>query len=152
MRVERYFYIRAPGTTKGGATIRVVGDTNEDEVAVQVTHCSQNTAFSRKEGRKYAEEKEHHRMPLADLPKKMMRTAHRVIKLCKTIPASQRTDYDLWNTDESGYGFTMKFFRAKPQLIELQHDTPVAAVGHAIEAAQASEYDAGSRLAQTWVR
>lgn len=80
--IERFFYVRTPGTHKGGATIRVVREVDTDEeVQVQVTHCSQKTRFNRREGRGAAMLKGPTTMPISELPKKFKRVARRVLAL-----------------------------------------------------------------------
>ncbi len=53
MRVERFFHIRdAFGDSKGGATVRVVGDTERvGQVDVQYVECSRKDNYNKAQGR-----------------------------------------------------------------------------------------------------
>jgi hypothetical protein len=112
MRIERFFHIRPAGSIRGGATVRAVGEVGSNEVEVQVTHCSQKDQFSRKDGRKVATQKQCTKLPLDQLPKKLERVAHQVVRHDKNVSRAKRTEHPLWNTD---FGFSTKYFTPKAQ-------------------------------------
>lgn len=93
--VERYFHIRDHGRLKGGATVRVVGDTNSDKVSVQFTLCSNKDNFSRQIGRGQAMMKLKHRILLSELPEFLGKIHEHafVTGLTCTIPESVDYSY-----------------------------------------------------------
>jgi hypothetical protein len=122
MRVERYFHIRPPHPlepflqgerfvpdTKGGATVRVVGDTDSDKVQVQFTLCSVKDPFCRATGRKFASSKPILTMSLKALPDLLDGVAKDVVRNLK-VPRNQRANHPLSNMD---WSFSTKYFVAK---------------------------------------
>ena len=72
-KVVRYFHLRPFGKpTKGGATVRVTGDTNIlGQVDVQVAFCSRKDGFCKKIGREEAGKKVIKVVPLRYLPEEL---------------------------------------------------------------------------------
>lgn len=119
--VERIIFIRAPYTANGGATVRVCGVTGGDHVEVQVTHCSQNTPFSRKEGRKFVLEKEVVKMKVGDLPKKLKRITKAVLRKAHAMPGQQHHDMDGAKLLGRDWAFTMQWFQTKAEPKQEEH-------------------------------
>jgi len=72
--IVRYFHIRTG--TKGGATVRVAGDTNLlGQVDVQFALCSKRDNFVKKLGRSFAEAAPVKVVPLRYLPQELQRIA-----------------------------------------------------------------------------
>jgi hypothetical protein len=72
MRVERFFHIRPFGQTRGGATVRVVGDTaNPSHVEIQAVCCSRKDPYNKAVGREMAAAKPAKRVALRYLPKEL---------------------------------------------------------------------------------
>jgi hypothetical protein len=130
-QVERYFHIRphrertasegryadhlrqrpqgaAIAETKGGATVRVVG--NEHGITIQVAYCSANDAFCRKTGREVAAT--HPLLPFAlnKLPEVLQNTARVVTGRVLKLSHSKRKTHHLWDTD---FTFSTKYFVEK---------------------------------------
>jgi hypothetical protein len=120
MRVERFFHIRPPierldngrwlVDTKGGATVRVVADTDSDVIEVQTSFCSKNDAFCRKTGRQYAESHPMQRIELKALPHYLSGVAFNVTRHVLKVPRAQRMAHPLNNMD---WDFSTRYFRAK---------------------------------------
>src|SRR5689334_3030957 len=79
MRVERFFHIR-PDLNNGGATVRVVGNTEQvGQVDVQVAYCHSHTTENRGDpyckatGRDYATKSPMKIVPLRYLPRELER-------------------------------------------------------------------------------
>lgn len=82
MQVERYFHIRCGD--RGGATARVVGDTDTiGTIGVQVAFCSRKDAFCRKTGRETALKAPTQLVPLRYLPNALSMVAAKVEKMNK---------------------------------------------------------------------
>lgn len=76
MKVERFFHLRLGD--RGGATVRVVGDTDHPlQVDVQASYCSPEDMFCKKTGRKIAASRNPKVVPLRYLPQEMQRIAKR---------------------------------------------------------------------------
>ncbi len=98
-KVVRFFHIRMPHTTHGGATVQVTGDTDVvGQVDVQFTQCSKKDQFVKKEGRSFAAKAPVKILPLRYLPQELGRIAGRV------------NPYMAQNVD---YTFAMKYFLPK---------------------------------------
>lgn len=84
MKVVRYFHIRNPqflDVCKGGATVRVSGDTElVGQVDVQYAECSSKDNFCKKTGRDLAEKAPIKVVPLRYLPKELDRIGERALK------------------------------------------------------------------------
>lgn len=127
MRTERYFHIR-PTTmvaavmdgphmrlpalqrinSRGGATVRVVGD--GDTVEVQVAYCSGKDAFCRKTGREYAASHPIQTYELKGLPNVLGEVAMNVTRNVLKVPRSKRGNHPLNNMD---WSFATKYFQPK---------------------------------------
>jgi hypothetical protein len=93
-RVERFFHIRT-GSTHGGATVRVVGDTEiVGQVDVQVAFCHsgggmkdgkkfRGDPFCKKEGRSRAAASPMKVVPLRYLPAELGRIEAKALKMAK---------------------------------------------------------------------
>jgi len=99
-QVIRFFHIRAIGTTHGGATARVVGDTSSTSVQVQIAHCRSDEQFVKKMGREQAEKATAKTIPLRYLPQELGRVWKK---------AAKRDSYEY----EADYSFSLKYFLPK---------------------------------------
>ena len=76
MNVIRYFHLR--NGDRGGATVRVVGDTERvGQVDVQVVFVSKKDAYCKRTGRIEAEKKPVKVLPLRYLPQELARIANK---------------------------------------------------------------------------
>ena len=101
MKVERFFHIRTGNT--GGATVRVVGDTDLlGQVDVQVAQCSKMDPFCKKTGRDLASKAVPKVVPLRYLPSELGRVA---------VKACHRTKQPF--TSERDFSFAIKYFLPK---------------------------------------
>ena len=79
MKVVRYFHLRPFMEMKGGATVKVVGDTdNPAQVDVQFVKCSRKDAFCKKTGRSFADKAPLKVVPLRYLPNELERIGAKV--------------------------------------------------------------------------
>jgi hypothetical protein len=77
-KVIRYFHIRRPGAVKGGATVKVIGDTDfPGQVDVQFVKCSRKDNYDKKIGRSYAEKAPVKVVPLRYLPNELARISQK---------------------------------------------------------------------------
>jgi hypothetical protein len=84
-QVERFIHIRTMGMSKGGATVRVVGDLDDvGSVSVQAAFCSKKDAFSRKTGRDTTFKAPIQVMPLRNLPRALAMVRAKAEKATKT--------------------------------------------------------------------
>ena len=125
-KVERFFHVRpfssvADGygvrdviSSRGGATVRVIGGTDIDTIAVQIAYCSANDAFCRKTGREVAEKHPMFVTHTTDLPKVLQEVARTVCGRVLKLSHSKRRQHHLWNTD---YSFAMKYFEPKKEQV-----------------------------------
>lgn len=96
MRVERFFHIRDMFSPKGGATVRVVGDTEQcGQVDVQVVECSAHDNYSRKEGRSRVVAKPLKVVPLRKLPAELQSIALKAEKHGRIGYAQANFDYSV---------------------------------------------------------
>lgn len=96
-KIIRFFHIRT-GVATGGATVKVVGDTdNVGQVDVQVTYCSKKDVFCKKTGRAEAEKAPIKVVPLRFLPKELGRV-------------NEKVDGRIYTYD---YSFSLKYFLPK---------------------------------------
>lgn len=79
-QVVRYFHIRAYGC-KGGATVKVVGDTTTTSVEVQFSRCSKHDNFCKKTGRSFADKAPVKVIPLRFLPREIEEIARNQVGL-----------------------------------------------------------------------
>lgn len=81
MKIERFFHMRT-GSPFGGATVRVIGDTDHvGQVEVQYTICSKKDLFNKKLGRKFAGEAPIKIVPLRFLSRELVSVEHRMLCL-----------------------------------------------------------------------
>ena len=74
MKVVRYFHLRPFMEMKGGATVKVTGDTeNPAQVDVQWTKCSRKDMFCKKTGRVLSDKAPVKIVPLRYLPNELAR-------------------------------------------------------------------------------
>jgi hypothetical protein len=118
MQVERFFHVRRGNSTNGGATVRVVGDTERiGQVDVQVAYChplrfkagkvvNPEDMFCKDVGRITATAKAFKVVPLRYLPAEMARIAVEVDRRAGTP-----TDGD-WAQNKD-WSFTLKYFLPK---------------------------------------
>lgn len=114
--VERYFHIRprnglngvGPISTRGGATVKVVGD--DKAVTVQTAMCSAGDAFCRRKGRDTASAHPMVVLRTDQLPEFLTETSRSVVRRVLKLSHSKRTEHHLWNQD---YGFSTKYFNEK---------------------------------------
>lgn len=78
-KVVRYFHLRPFMEMKGGATVKVTGDTeNPAQVDVQWTKCSRKDMFCKKTGRSFADKAPLKVVPLRYLPNELERISNKV--------------------------------------------------------------------------
>ncbi len=122
MKIERFFHIRPSSgtratpfgekgipTTRGGATVRVVGEDSQ-WVQVQVAFCSAKDAFCRDFGRVYAESHPIKLIKLEELPGELGSISREVTKRVLKLSHKKRQESPLWSTD---YSFAKKYFLPK---------------------------------------
>jgi hypothetical protein len=125
MKVLRYFHIRPlieqetaiRGTIdallgitafpRGGATVRVEGDTDNGPVRVQVTLCSFHDNFVKKTGRKFADSKPVKTIPLNQLPHLLAKVNDKVKRRRPTAVKRIAAAYVI------DYSFATKYFQPK---------------------------------------
>lgn len=91
MKVERFFHLRTDYQS-GGATVRVVGDTDRvGQVDLQFTICSRNDPFCRKIGRAEALKAIPKIIPLRYLPQELARIEDKMRD--QTRLSAPATDY-----------------------------------------------------------
>lgn len=101
MKVTRYVHLRSL-QSKGGATVRIVGDTeNIGTVDVQYVRCSRKDNYSKKEGRSLSEKAPIKTVPLRSLPAEISHINAKVV-MQKNDPVSF-----------SGYDYLFKYFLPK---------------------------------------
>jgi hypothetical protein len=108
MKVVRFFHIRPVGVArnpKGGATVRVEGETDGGPVRVQVAMCSKKDMFCRKTGRDTAAAKAVKTIPLNQLPHLLGRTEEKMYQQLRRVRPGDRHIHD--------YSFATKYFKAK---------------------------------------
>jgi hypothetical protein len=72
VKVTRYFHIREYGSSTGGATAKVTGDTDIlGQVDIQYTKCSNRDLYCRKTGRLEADKAPVKIIPLRYLPREL---------------------------------------------------------------------------------
>jgi hypothetical protein len=128
--IERFFHIRPLSYTdsgnlpmnNGGATVRVMGSTDEDWVTVQVTYCSKKDPFCRKLGRmnarfegwepnaKIITVREGKRIGKGELPDFLQTVARNVARHVLKLSLTKAKDHHLWGTD---YKFAVRYFTKK---------------------------------------
>ena len=82
-KVVRFFHIRGFGTTHGGATVQVTGDTELlGQVDVQVARCSKRDQFVKKTGRAEAAKAPIKVVPLRYLAQELGRINTDVVRKC----------------------------------------------------------------------
>lgn len=103
MKVERFFHIRPSiGVVgRGGATVRVVGDTEMvGQVDVQVAFCSPKDMFCKRVGRQLATNAPLKVVSLRYLPHELKRVADKVTRTCKVYT-------------NDNYMFSLRYFLPK---------------------------------------
>jgi hypothetical protein len=101
LKVERFFHIRRYHPN-GGATVRVVGDTdNPGQVAVQYAICSRKDNYCKRTGRELAATRTPKIIPLRNLPRELTDI---------TAKAAIITNSPLPRID---YGYTLRYFLPK---------------------------------------
>lgn len=106
MKIERFFHVRT-GTTRGGATVRVVGDTDTvGTVEVQTVFCSKKDPYCKKVGRELSTAEPIKVVPLRYLAAELARVQEQVHKKVKTPNGGIYA----WTPD---YTFAIKYFLPK---------------------------------------
>ena len=89
MKVVRYFHLRPFMEMKGGATVKVTGDTeNPAQVDVQWTKCSRKDMFCKKTGRSFADKAPLKVVPLRYLPNELARIEDKANGVVGNEPAN----------------------------------------------------------------
>lgn len=130
MRIERFVHIRPQGCipaylfdiadlgetlSRGGATVRVVGDTESDTVTFQVAYCSADDQFCRATGRDVATKHPMCTTPLESLPQVLQDVARNVVSRVLKLSHNQRKYHKLWTYNGS---YITKYFKAKETVQE----------------------------------
>lgn len=106
MKIERFFHVRT-GATRGGATVRVVGDTDTvGTVEVQTVFCSKKDPYCKKVGRELSTAEPIKVVPLRYLAAELGRVHEEVYKRNKV---SNWPVYSL----VPDYTFAIKYFLPK---------------------------------------
>lgn len=114
--MDRYFHLRVPHVSKGGATVFVSGQIGAALVFVGVAECSPKDNFARKEGRDVAFRRytRHvRRVPLAALPALLRQAQRRALKRAYGIDDPKlmpKKAQELWDYD---FSFAMKYWTPK---------------------------------------
>jgi len=87
MKVVRYFHIRPEDEMKGGACVKVVGDTQfPGQVDVQYSLCSHKDAYIKKTGRSLADKAPLKVVSLRYLPNELWNIAENKAKIDDVAP------------------------------------------------------------------